>query len=253
MEVREEEKRRNTGTGVDLQSRDVDLLLYLNEMGWGQADILCMRFFCKRPEEFNEGRLKTAKRRLWILQEAGYLRTFRVANAPLCFFVTNKGVQVLEQKRPHVIHLKSMKGLYLSLNEHTKRIHWARIALEFSGQCKGWRSERRLKVDDFVAQHKVFQGAYHAYMPDGVYLNQDNKKVLFELEHAEKTKKQVDEKLGQIDRLLDLMPDRYQACHIVSTTKTMRDKYKERMKHNYYVSEFNEVLLQGGLNVRSLV
>jgi hypothetical protein len=90
-------------------------------------------------------------------------------------------------------------------------------------------------------------------MPDGVYLNQDNKKVLFELEHAEKTKKQVDEKLGQIDRLLDLMPDRYQACHIVSTTKTMRDKYKERMKHNYYVSEFNEVLLQGGLNVRSLV
>jgi hypothetical protein len=66
----------------------------------------------------------------------------------------------------------------------------------------------------------------------------------------EKTNVQVEEKLEQIDRLLEIFPDRYQFCPIVSTSKLMVEKYKKRMKHNnYYVSQINELLVQGGRDV----
>lgn len=237
-------------TAIELQGRDVDLMLYLNEMGWAQADILCLKFFCDSPNEMNEGRLKTAKRRLWCLKEAGYIRAFRLGKDSSCFFVTRKGVQVLTEKRPQIVHLKPIQGLYISISEHTKRVQWSRIALEFAKESAGWRSERRLKVVDLDIQKAAFEGRFPPYFPDGIYINKEGKKTVFEYEHAEKTTKQIESKIVQIERLLDFFPSRYEQVLIVTTTEQQAETYKKMIqnKPKFKIEVFNEMLKSGGIN-----
>jgi hypothetical protein len=234
---------------IELQKRDLDLLLYVNEMGSAQADVLCLKVFCESPQDFGLSRVKTAKRRIWCLEAAGLLRSFRVGREPNSFLVTRKGVQILSERLPEVLHLKPIQGIQIAVTEHNRRVHWSRLALEFSGKSLGWRSERRLKSSDLDVQKKKFEGRFQPYFPDGVFVSAQDKKVMLEYEHAEKSFKQMNEKLDQIQRLLDYFPDRYHQALVVTTTENEFRHYSKLIdcRRNFEILRFDHLLEKGGL------
>ncbi|MBY0384997.1 hypothetical protein K2X05_07550, partial [bacterium] len=210
--------------------------------------ILCLKFFCNGVNDYSQGRLKTAKRRIWCLQEAGFLRSFRFGKEPNGFYVTKKGVALLKEKRPEILHLAPVQGVHIALSEHSKRIHFSRLSLELTGESDGWRSERRLKFSELDVQKSVFEGRFPHYLPDGVFINKGIK-TIFEYEHAEKTQKQMEDKVIQIQRLLDFFPSRYDEVLIVSSTEKQMNLYQKILKNNakFKVIYFNVLLKSGGI------
>lgn len=246
----EREGSQGAKRSVEVQKRDADILLYLNEMGWAGTEILCVKFFCETPSELGESRLKTTNRRLWQLTNAGFLRSFRLGRSGNFYATTKKGASVLEEFFPNIPHLKAIQHISFQRNEHQIRVHYSRLALENSGQSHGWRSERRLKMSDIEMQKKVFKGDYQPYLPDGIFLDSEGKKVMFEYENAQKTAKQMGKKIEQIDRLLEYFPQNYEWVLVVTTTSQQAANYQKRLqsKNKYRVLEFDELLNMGGLD-----
>ena len=245
------EKKMGARKGsVEVQKRDAEVMLYLNEMGWAGTDVLCLKFFCETGNDLSDGRLKTTNRRLWQLTKAGFLRSFRLGRSGNFYATTKKGISVLESFFPDIPHLKSIQHISFQRNDHSIRVHFSRLAMEFSGQSLGWRSERRLKMSDIEMQKKTFQGKHQPYLPDGVFKNPAGKKVMFEYENAQKTSKQMDQKIEQIDRLLSHFPSSYEGVFVVTTTKTQAENYRKKLqgKENYQVQEFGELLKEGGIH-----
>lgn len=151
-------ENKESKSGIDLQKRDLDLLLYLNEMGWVSAHFLALKFFEgleKGSGLIIEARFKTARRRLWLLKESGFLRSFQIGKSENFYVTTPKAVLELGIFFPEIPHLKAINHVSFSQNEHIKRIHYSRFALELSGESLGWRSERRLKTADLEMQKKL--------------------------------------------------------------------------------------------------
>jgi hypothetical protein len=248
--VGSEKELGKRSVSVDFQERDLEMLLYINEMGWTNAEVLCLRFFCEGPGSFNESRFKTARRRLWRLKKSGFLRSFRLGKGESFYLATPKTMPILQANFPKLIHLKPIQHVSFSQNDHMKRVHYSRLSLEYSGQSKGWRSERRLKMSDIEMQKEAFKGKYQPYLPDGIFLNQDKKKVVFEYENAQKTQKQMDKKIEQIERLLEYFPNNYEQVLVVATTDLQVSHYREKLlnKEKYQVMSFDYLLKQGGLH-----
>ena len=243
------DRAKSGGGRVEVQKRDAEILLYLNEMGWASAEVVALKFYCEGPLGYSESKMKTAQRRLWLLKNAGFLRSFRLGRGKSFYVTTPASRKILEAFFPDIPHLKPIQHVSFQINDHTEKVHWSRLALEFCGESLGWRSERRLKVSDIEMQKRVFDGRYQPYLPDGVYLNSAGKKCLFEYENAQKTSKQRERKLEQINRLLEYFPKNYEQVQFVCTTDTQAQHYENSVGSgdNYSVLSLESLLKKGGM------
>jgi len=54
LEVVSGESVSSSFEGIEVQKRDAEMLLYLNEMGWASAEVLSLRFYCNQVSEWSE-------------------------------------------------------------------------------------------------------------------------------------------------------------------------------------------------------
>lgn len=231
--------KSSASKGVELQPRDFELMLFLNEMGPSEASLIGLRHFALSTAELTPARIRTTKERLAELTRDGYLAAHRLGRDGRHYFRTTPlGVKRLAVHFPDLKHLSAISNVALGTFDHHQRVAWVRVALEKSRAISGWRSERKLLSQDREEQRKRLYGKQPPYIPDAVYLddatrdNAERRRVVLELELAAKTDAQMKRRVENLSGLLTYMPERYQGVHFVCSTEAIKARF-ERLSAPY--------------------
>ncbi len=241
-----------TGVGARIvkQKRDLDILLYLNEMGPQRADVISLKFFCDDMDNFKKSKITLASRRLKKLTDFGLLKMFYNQQRQAYWYCSKKGQNMLQENLPEFVHLKALGSIPLNLIEHMDRISWSRVALEYAGICKGFRSERRLKTFEAVLQkNDSYHLNHRPYIPDGLFIDSNNQKIIFEYEHSTKTTKQMEKRVESLESLLRNFPQNFSSIYLVSSLESNINKYSPLFNTNrVQFSSFANLLDQAGIS-----
>jgi hypothetical protein len=236
-------------SGIVLQERDYEVLLWLNEMGPQDGELIGLRFFSERGAQLTPANVETASRRLRELSAANLTQPFRMEFGRQNFYrATSRAVELLKTHFLQHRQLRALTTIGLTTFEHHLRVAWTRIALERRGDARGWRGERRLTSEDRPLQSAWLGLGSRPYVPDAVYAAHDGRKTILELELSPKTERQSKARVAAVTALLARMPDRYQGAHFVCVSGSVAERYRALTAAlGYRVELFSELLGEAGI------
>jgi hypothetical protein len=142
--------------------------------------------------------------------------------------VSWKGFYALDAERPNDEHCKPLSVPDYTNFEHDKLVLKSRLYLEERFGATDWISDRYLRqVAGLKSKSKNVQ------IPDGIYTNQETKRVAFELERSRKTKSDYAEiirKYVHIIRSKDQKSNLFEAAHFVCLKDSVAELLRQQTK-----------------------
>lgn len=192
-----EPKRSSSGRGFRFVSRDLDILEFILEMKFSDLEIIHQKFFSMTSSGTPSTSDTWARQRIQNLLKAGMLlKVSDVCKQPL-LTVTQKGFFYLQNRKPSDGRPRPLLSVDARTFEHDRIVSQIRIALEKSGACTSWISERTLYESEIITRQLSTE-----YRPDGIYLDFERKKVAIEVELSRKSKDRYTQKIKRYIRLM---------------------------------------------------
>lgn len=188
----------NLARKVELTERDFGIFEFILDMKFARVSDVFTKFFKKTLSAEDAKSEAWAKKRLFQLEQAQFLKsTYSNLGADRYFTVTRKGHLALANVFPERCLTKPIRGFDSRTLTHDCLLIDCRLAYEKNENVTDWISDRQLRTysaRDF--------GLTSLHVPDAIYKMRDGTRVAFELEIARKSKVRYREKIEKYVSLI---------------------------------------------------
>lgn len=183
---------------VELTERDFGIFEFILDMKFARVSDIFTKFFSKTLAAEDAKSEAWAKKRLFQLEQARFLRsTYSNMDSEKYFTTTLKAYHALSNMYPERTLTKPIKGFDQRTLTHD------RLVIDWRLDC-----ERKLGAVDWISDRRLKSHVAHAFglsstnVPDGIYRLPSGEIVAFELEIAQKARVRYRDKIEQYVRLI---------------------------------------------------
>ncbi len=188
-----ETEKKVINRNVILTDRDFEILKFILEMKFSSSEEVFIKFF-KITKSLADAKSDLwAKKRLLQLENSNFLKSVKVLGGLRKYYIpTLKAYFALSNFYTESKLCKPTHTIDFRTFHHDRLVLQARLTLEELRGINQFISERELKASGIITQHLTNQ-----YIPDGIYLDSNNKKIALELEIAIKSKSRYRDKINK--------------------------------------------------------
>lgn len=194
-------------------------------MKFGSIEDIHLKFFKTTLTGFESKNDWCTYLRLRKLTNAGFLRSESSASIKRVYVITEKGYFFLRNSNLLEGLCKPLFKVDQRTFNHDYTVNQVRVLLERNRKVNSWRSERSLSEDDSF--RKILPKEFR---PDGLYLDQDGRRVAFEMEIAVKATVRYEQKIKKFIQIMQ-EPEHlrlFDKAHFVCTKKSVLEKLVQK-------------------------
>jgi hypothetical protein len=211
-----------------LKERDIEILKFVLEMKFVSIEEVYEKFF---KVKMNGEKSKSdwwARDRVYQLKKMGFLKAVHFFTEARAFYVaTHDAYHLLGELYPLNFFCKPTTGLDVRTFHHDWLVTKSRLVLENQGRVTKWISEKTLKTQD-----SINLGIAKKYMPDGCYIDQNEKVVAFELELTLKSRSRYRDKIRLYANLMRqksiVKSLKFEKCLFICRTQSVAENLKRQ-------------------------
>ncbi len=241
--------RKITQSSLQITARDLEILKFITEMKFSTVQNIYLRFFKMNFNGIECHTLRSAYRRLLILEDNKFLiSTKNFLTAEKIYLSTAKSYFLLIKDNIDLRLPYPAKKLDHRTYEHDHHLILIRQHLEQTEKITDWQSDRYIKIRPEYSD----LGSLNI-SPDAIYINPENQKIALELEMTLKSKERYRTKIKNVVLYLrsQNQPKSFQKIRFLCSKKSIFEtlNHETKIYHNYFqIQMLEEVLCYKGNN-----
>lgn len=191
-------ERRSLARNLSLTERDFEILEFIMDMKFSGIYEVFEKFFRVTQSNGEAKSSEWAKKRLFQLEKAKFLKSVRSFSEATRYYTTTfKAYYAITNFKPEANVGKPNGGFDQRTFVHDRMVLQSRLLLESQGLVTSWLSDRKLR-----SSTELSGGLTSLYIPDAIYKLPSGEKVAFELEIAVKAKSRYQDKIKKYVQLM---------------------------------------------------